>query len=154
MGAMASQITNLTIITQPFIQGAFQRKHESSASLAFLRGIHRWPVNSPHKGPVTRKMFPFDDAIMTIPFMLVSWQGINCFWTHWQECHLTLVMINRHWFRLWLGAIRQQAISWINVGQFHDAIRHQQANGLNTKASYLVSIANILEKTNIITPLD
>ena len=30
-----------------------------------MRGIHRWPVNSPHKGPVTRKMFPFDDVIMT-----------------------------------------------------------------------------------------
>ena len=38
----------------------------SSASLAFVRGIHRWPVNSPHNGPVTRKMFPFDDVIMNI----------------------------------------------------------------------------------------
>ena len=43
---------------------ADQRKHQSSASLAFVRGIHRWPVNSPHKWPVTRKMFPFDDVIM------------------------------------------------------------------------------------------
>ena len=33
-------------------------------SLAFVRGIHRWPVNSPHKWPVTRKMFRFDDVIM------------------------------------------------------------------------------------------
>ena len=39
-------------------------KKQSSASLAFMRRIHRWPVNSPHKGPVTRKMFPSDDAIM------------------------------------------------------------------------------------------
>ena len=44
--------------------GAYQRKHQRSASLAFVRGIHRWPVNSPHKGLVTRKMFPFDDVIM------------------------------------------------------------------------------------------
>ena len=44
--------------------GADQRKLQSSASLAFVRGIHRWPVNSPHKRPVTRKMFPFDDVIM------------------------------------------------------------------------------------------
>ena len=44
--------------------GADQRKHQSSASLAFVWGIHRGPVNSPHKGPVTRKMFPFDDVIM------------------------------------------------------------------------------------------
>ena len=43
---------------------ADQRKHQSSASLAFVRGIHRGPVNSPHKWPVTRKMFPFDNAIM------------------------------------------------------------------------------------------
>ena len=44
--------------------GTDQRRHQSSASLAFVKGIHRWPVNSPHKGPVTRKMYPFDDIIM------------------------------------------------------------------------------------------
>ena len=42
----------------------YQTKHQSSAWLAFVRGIHWWPVNYPHKGPVTRKMFPFDDVIM------------------------------------------------------------------------------------------
>ena len=47
-----------------FDSGADQRKHQSSASLPFARGIHRWPVKSPHKWPVTRKMFPFDDIIM------------------------------------------------------------------------------------------
>ena len=41
-----------------------QSKHQSSASLAFVWVIHRSPVNSPHKWPVTRKMFPFDDGIM------------------------------------------------------------------------------------------
>ena len=46
--------------------GADQRKKQSSASLAFVRGIHRGPVNSPHKWPVTLKMFPFDDVIMFI----------------------------------------------------------------------------------------
>ena len=64
MSAMASQITSWRLFTQPFIQGAGQTKHQSSASLAFVRGIHRWPANSPHKGPVTRKMFPSDDVIM------------------------------------------------------------------------------------------
>ena len=43
---------------------ADQRKHQSSASLAFVRWVHRRPVNSPHKWPVTQKMFPFDDVIM------------------------------------------------------------------------------------------
>ena len=46
--------------------GGDQRKHQSSASLAFVRGIHRWPLNSSHKCPVTLKMFPFDDVIMII----------------------------------------------------------------------------------------
>ena len=64
MSAMASQITSLTIVYSTVYSGADQRKHQSSASLAFVRGIHRWPVNSPHKWPVTRKMFPFDDVIM------------------------------------------------------------------------------------------
>ena len=41
-----------------------QRNHLSSTSLAFVRGIHRWPVNSPHKWPVTRKMFPFNDVMI------------------------------------------------------------------------------------------
>ena len=64
LGAMASQITSLTIVYSSVYSVADQRKHQSSASLAFLRGIHRWPVNSPHKGPVTRKMLPFNDVIM------------------------------------------------------------------------------------------
>ena len=34
----------------------------------YVRGIYRSPVNSPHKGQVTRKMFPFDDVIMPIQF--------------------------------------------------------------------------------------
>ena len=40
------------------------KKTSNSASLAFVWGIHRWPVNSPHKWPVTQKMFPSDDVIM------------------------------------------------------------------------------------------
>ena len=64
MSAMAPQITSLTIVYLMAYSGADQRKHQSSASLAFARGIHRWPVNSPLKGPVTRKMFPFDGVIM------------------------------------------------------------------------------------------
>ena len=42
------------------------KKHQSSASLAFVRGIHRGPVNTPHKCPATRKVFPFDDVIIWI----------------------------------------------------------------------------------------
>ena len=65
MSAIASQITSLTIVYSTVYPGTDQSKHQSSASLAFVWGIHRGPVNSPHKWPVTRKMFPFDDVIMT-----------------------------------------------------------------------------------------
>ena len=64
MSLMASQITSLTIVYSTVYSGADQRKHQSPASLAFVQRIHRGPVNSPHKRPVTRKMFPFDDVIM------------------------------------------------------------------------------------------
>ena len=68
MGTIASQITSLPSVYSTVYSGADQSKHQSSASLAFVWGIHRGPVNSPHKGPVTRKMFPFDDVIMSIIF--------------------------------------------------------------------------------------
>ena len=55
--AMASQITSLTIVYSTVYSGAYQRKHQSSTWLAFVRGIHRWLVNSPHEGPVMQKCF-------------------------------------------------------------------------------------------------
>ena len=64
MGAMPSQFTSLPIVYSTVYSGAHQRKHQSSASLAFVCGIHQSPKNSPHKWPVTRKIFPFDDVII------------------------------------------------------------------------------------------
>ena len=85
MDTMTSQITSLTIVYSTVYSGADQRKHQSSASMTFVRGIHRWPVNSPHREPVRRKMFPFDDVIMrrTFPsvwrvigwYMIVKWSN-------------------------------------------------------------------------------
>ena len=57
---MASHITAVLILYPTVCSGVDQRKHQSSTSQAFVRGIHRWPVNSPHKGPVRRKMFPLN----------------------------------------------------------------------------------------------
>ena len=71
MNAMASQIASLTIVYSTVYSGVDQRKHQISASLTLVRGIHRSPRNSPHKGPVTRKMLPFDDVIM------VQWNLVN-----------------------------------------------------------------------------
>ena len=79
MSTIASQITSLTTVYSTVYSGIDQRKHQSSASLAFVRGIHRGPVNSPHKGPVTRKMFPFDDVIMALHWSLriLRWELVN-----------------------------------------------------------------------------
>ena len=66
MSVMASQITSVSIVYSTVCSGVDQRKYQSSASLVHVRGIHRWPVNSPLKGPVAREMFPFDDVIMKL----------------------------------------------------------------------------------------
>ena len=88
ISAKASQITSLTIVYSTVYSSADQRKHQSSASLASVRGIHQWPVNSPHKGPVTRKMFPFDDVIVVCRSMAVDtvsvMHGIVPCMLHWQ----------------------------------------------------------------------
>ena len=84
MGAMASQITGVPIVYSTVCSGADHRKHLNSASLAFVRGIHRWLVNSPHKWPVTRKMFPSDDVIILSPF------PHSC--KHWNNHTIRLIM--------------------------------------------------------------
>ena len=68
MSAMVSQITSLMIVSSTVYSGAGPKNHQSSASLAFVRGVHRGPVNSPHKRPVTRNMLPLDDVIMVMAF--------------------------------------------------------------------------------------
>ena len=103
MDAMVSQITSLTTVYATVYSGADQRKHLRSASLAFVRGIHRWPVNSPHKWPVTRKFFPFDDGIMftiahvlRVGFLVIQqihvyceiWADVSCY--HGQEIRMFL----------------------------------------------------------------
>ena len=82
MGAIASQITSLKIVYSTVYSDADQRKHQSSASLAFVWGIHRGPMDSPHKWPVTLKMFLFDDVIMSkqscvggCPHPLLQWNN-------------------------------------------------------------------------------
>ena len=82
MGAMSFQITSLAIVYSAVQSGEDQRKHQSSASLAFVRGIHRGPVNSPHKCPVTRNMFPFDDVIMKYHISIVLVAVVLC----WLYC--------------------------------------------------------------------
>ena len=78
MTMLASQITSLMVVYSIVYSGVNQRKHQSSASLAFVREIHRGPVNFPHKWPVTRKMFPFDDVIMLVTVLKCDNKKTRC----------------------------------------------------------------------------
>ena len=78
ISARVSQITSITVVYSTFYSGAGQRKHQSSTPLAFVQWIHRWPVNSPHKWPVTWKVFPCDDAIMTSLSQVSSLHSVSC----------------------------------------------------------------------------
>ena len=96
MSVLASQVTSLTIVyLLTFYSGTYQRKHQGSASLAFVWGIHRWPVNSPHKGPVTWKMYPFDDVIMTRTQWWIKNKSTN---NH--ECSLLAIYFEAKMFML------------------------------------------------------
>ena len=99
MTMMASQITSLTVVSS-----ADQRKQQSSASLAFVRGIHRGPVNSPHKWPVTWKIFPFDDVIML-------WTWIHtCVNVYFLEVPAALFSsFGLHWYMTWFQ------FEWVRV---------------------------------------
>ena len=91
MSTLTSQITSLMIVYSAVYSGADQRKHQSSASLAFMREIHQWPVNSPRKGPVTWKMFPFDVIMEQLTHILEGGFTGND-WTNASEIALTDVM--------------------------------------------------------------
>ena len=102
MSTLASQIISLTIVYSTIYSGADQSKHQSSASLAFVCGIHRGPVNSTHKWPVTRKMFPFDDVIMGFfqlkDWYICQWSGISwitkLFVANWSRRHFQHFIIS------------------------------------------------------------
>ena len=96
MGTMTSHMTSLFIVYSTIYSGADQWKHQSSASLAIVREIHRWPLNSPHNWPVMRKMFPCDDVIMRLT------TGHYCPLPTWQIPRFSLTLPRppcRHVFR-------------------------------------------------------
>ena len=94
MSMMASQITSLTIVYSNVYSGTEEWKHQSSASLAFVWGIHRWPANSLPKRPVMRKMFPFNDFIMVlskvhvddVTYHPISFMVVPRALGQWQDC--------------------------------------------------------------------
>ena len=121
MSATASQITGVSMLCSTVWSGADQRKHQSFTSLASVRGIHRWPVNSPHKGPVTRKMFPFDDVTMISPDNSLYHVG---FATH--------VPTSGKHFR-WLLMFRR--LFWARC-PFHERFFHRNSNSMDNWFSW------------------
>ena len=130
MSTMTSQVTSTTIVYSTVYSVADQGKHQGSASLAFMMGIHRWPVNSPHKWSVTRKMFPFDDVIMRSS-NLVPPSNCNLSEDRYTEMNTDLQRKLTHWGRAThicvskltiiasdngLSPGRRQAIIWNNAG--------------------------------------
>ena len=90
-------ITSLTIVFSTVYSGADHKKHQSSASLAFVRGIHRWPVNSPHKWPVTWKMFPFDDVIVVNHPCDMATVTVSSGWVITHPCELQIIFMSHGW---------------------------------------------------------
>ena len=126
MDTMASQITSLTIVYSTVYSSAHQRKHQSSKPLAFVRGIHRRPVNSPHKGPVTRKMFPFNDVIMIRILPISFWRmGRGCGW--WSCMRL--------WDPVWKLAYNTRSKSLIIT--FHPATDAQKHDLMSQHKYYI-----------------
>ena len=104
MSAMASQITGVSFLYSIVSSGVDQRKHQRSASLAFVRGIHWWPVNSPLRGPVTRNMFPLDDVIV----FLVSFA---------MDCGMWLFVLLTLWGLVKYTCVRNMSHHWVSLGR-------------------------------------
>ena len=93
------------------------RKHQSSVSLAFVQGIHRWPVNSPHKWPVTWKMFPFDDVIMS------PWKQLGCHFANNIFKCMVRMQITLFWFKFYWNhylSLVQAAYRW-QIASLHNS---------------------------------
>ena len=103
IGMIASQITSLTIVYLIVYSEADRKKHQSSASLAFVRGIHRGPVNSLHKWPVTRKFFH-----------LMTSSCITEFFSDSSNC-LACKQVHNKFFRFFHYLVRDKICSLKNV---------------------------------------
>ena len=97
MSGTASQITGVQIVCSTICSGADQRKHENSA---YVRGIHRWPVDFPHKGPVTRKMFLFDDSIWMKIHLFFICRGSTNIYLHFMSFpHIDMTQVLKSFFK-------------------------------------------------------
>ena len=158
MGAIASLITSLTIVNSTVYSDADQRKHQSSASLAFVRGIQRGPVNSPHKWPVTRKMFPFDDVIMLNEISPAT-DGL----THWVRDKMAAIFQTTFsnaisWMKIYIEGTSPQTSSSANLTNEPFAVATQKIpvacqRLYRMESDYIVQGWGLLEPHSSISPL-
>ena len=95
------------------------KQYQISASLAFVRENHRWPVNSPHKGPVMRKMFPFDSEKCRRQYhwknrktLLPSW-GFKMLRSSWPEqVRARASAVSEKWSRLCITNGSLRSLTW------------------------------------------
>ena len=109
MSGMASQIIGVLIVYSTVSSGADKWKHQNSAPL--VRGIHRWPVNSPHKGPATRKMYLFGDVIMQLHYLYSLGP-----WLCTEQVKVNIIIINN--FTWTKGVLQCGHLFAILIGKF------------------------------------
>ena len=119
LGTVVSQITSISIVYSTICSGTDQRKHQSSASLAFVRRIHWWPLNSPHKGPVSWKMFPFDDIIIDLSHPK-WWSFPSLLHCHWMMILRSIIHRSQSSLKMrqstwWISYISISKSKWLNA---------------------------------------
>ena len=90
MNAMASQITGVLIVLLKHLFRHRLKKISKLCVIGLCESFHRCPVNSPHKGTVTRKVFPFDGIMVYRKTTSCIFQRINDFLTWWRHQMKTL----------------------------------------------------------------
>ena len=146
MSMMASQITSPTIVDLTVQWGTDQRKHQSSASLAFVREIDLWPAYSPHKRPVTRKMFPFDGVILEASaFRVKKWYGEHVYFVVSSKQIVVIQRMRSCWLSGLIGALDACGPRW-NGHDTTDAINELVSpRGVLTRKWYkLVEITIVI----------
>ena len=121
MSAIASQITSLAIVYSTVYSDTYQRKHQSSASLAFVWGIHREPVNSLHKGQITQKMLPFHGVIMELSRAERESNSVPPDWGNTASCQFSVWYV-RFMSQTWIAFKLTYMPTLTQVVLFHDYV--------------------------------
>ena len=123
MSMMASQITSLTVVYLTVYTSADQRKHQSSASLAFVWGIHgdRWIPRT--KGQLRGKCFHLMTSSWIIimvhslqykVIMMVYYNNVTIYWdvSFPGKCQIVAILQNNVWFTQYSLVVHQFEYHW------------------------------------------